>query len=126
MALSTRALAEADLVLERTFSTQRQKHAQLEPTAAVADVTEDGRLTVSSALQSPHRARANLASIFNLPNANVRVVTPLIGGAFGKSDALTAEPFVAAAALVCKRFVWSTRASRISSEPTRATRRSRM
>jgi xanthine dehydrogenase molybdenum-binding subunit len=97
------ALGAADLVLERTFSTQRQKHAQLEPTAAIAHVSEEGKLSVWSAHQSPHRARASLATIFNLPSANVRVVTPLIGGAFGKSDALTAEPFVAAAALLCKR-----------------------
>jgi xanthine dehydrogenase molybdenum-binding subunit len=97
------ALAGAALVLTRRFVTQRQKHAQLEPTGCVASMDRSGRLTVWSAHQSPHRLREALASIFRLPLARVQIVTPLIGGAFGKSDALTAEPYAVALTLATGR-----------------------
>lgn len=97
------ALAGAALVLERRFVTPRQKHAQLEPTGCVASVDSSGKLCVWSPHQSPHRLRDGLANIFQLPHAQVRVVTPLVGGAFGKSDAMTAEPFAVAAALATRR-----------------------
>jgi xanthine dehydrogenase molybdenum-binding subunit len=97
------AFARAALVLERRFVTPRQKQAQLEPTCCVAELDASGRLSVWSAHQSPYRLRDILANIFRFPRAKVRVVTPLIGGAFGKADALTAEPYAVAAALVTRR-----------------------
>jgi xanthine dehydrogenase molybdenum-binding subunit len=97
------ALAGAALVLERRFATPRQKQAQLEPTVCVAELDGSRKLTVWSPHQSPHRLREALASVFGLPQPRVRVVTPLVGGAFGKSDALTAEPYAAALTLITGR-----------------------
>src|SRR5205085_1364656 len=85
------AMASAALVVERSFTTSKQKQAQLERTSCVAEF-RDGRLTVWSPHQAPHRARATLARIFGLPLTSVRVVLPAVGGAFGKGDALTVEP----------------------------------
>src|SRR6266511_1393190 len=97
------ALDAATLVLEQRFVTPRQKQAQLEPTGCVAEVDGNGKLTVWSPNHAPHRIRNALASIFGLPQSKVRVVTPLIGGTFGKGDALTAEPYGAALALATGR-----------------------
>jgi xanthine dehydrogenase molybdenum-binding subunit len=97
------ALAGAELVLERRFATSRQKQAQLEPTCCVVDIAPDGRLTVWSPTQAPHRARLALARLFKLPLNRVRVVNPAIGGAFGKGDALSAEPYAVALALLTRR-----------------------
>ena len=92
------AFADAALVIERTFTTARQKQAQLEPTGGIAEWDADGRLTVWSPCQAPHRARFTLAGLFGLPLTDVRVIVPTIGGAFGKGDALTVEPYAAVAA----------------------------
>jgi xanthine dehydrogenase molybdenum-binding subunit len=97
------AFAAAALVVEATFRTARQKHAQLEPTGCLAAVGEDGRITVWTPHQAPHRARYTLARLFGMPANRVRVIVPSVGGAFGKNDALTAEPYAIAASLVSGR-----------------------
>lgn len=95
------SLASAASVIRKQFRTSKQKQAQMEPTGCVAVVVDDV-LHVWSPHQSPHRARRTLAHLFDLPVARVRVIPPVIGGAFGKGDALTAEPFAVALALVTR------------------------
>jgi len=97
------ALRSAATVVERRLETSKQKQAQLEPTCCIADPTPDGGVTVWSPAQSPHRARHTLAHLFGLRQSQVRVVAPAIGGAFGKGDALTAEPYAVALALRTRR-----------------------
>ena len=97
------AFADAAVVVEGTFDTARQKHAQLESTGCVAMVGDDGRITVWTPHQAPHRARFTLARLFGIPANQVRVVVPTVGGAFGKNDALTAEPYAVAASLLTGR-----------------------
>jgi xanthine dehydrogenase molybdenum-binding subunit len=98
-----RAFADAAVVVERTFVTSRQKQAQLEPTGALAMVDSDGRITVWTPHQAPHRARYTLARLFGIPAARIRVIVPTVGGAFGKNDALTAEPYAICGALLTGR-----------------------
>jgi xanthine dehydrogenase molybdenum-binding subunit len=93
------ALRGAAAVVERRLETSKQKQAQLEPTCCVAEPTPGGGVTVWAPAQSPHRARHTLAHLFGLRLSQVRVVPPAIGGAFGKGDALTAEPYAVALAL---------------------------
>jgi xanthine dehydrogenase molybdenum-binding subunit len=97
------ALRSAATVLERRMETSKQKQAQLEPTCCVVDPTPDGGVTVWAPAQSPHRARRTLAHLFGLRLSQVRVISPAIGGAFGKGDALTAEPYAVALALQTRR-----------------------
>lgn len=97
------ALAAAATVIERRLETSKQKQAQLEPTCCVADPAPDGGVTVWAPGQSPHRARHTLAHLFGLRLSQVRVISPAIGGAFGKGDALTAEPYAVALALATGR-----------------------
>ncbi len=97
------ALADAALVLERRFVTSKQKQAQLEPPCCVAEVAADGKLTVWSPTQAPHRVRLTLARLFGLPLHRVRVVVPPTGGAFGKNDGVIGEPYAVALALLLGR-----------------------
>jgi xanthine dehydrogenase molybdenum-binding subunit len=94
---------EAATRVECRLSTAKQKQAQLEPTCCVVRPESDGGVTVWSPIQCPHRARRTLAHLFGLPFSKVRIVNPAIGGAFGKGDALTAEHYAVAAALVTRR-----------------------
>jgi xanthine dehydrogenase molybdenum-binding subunit len=98
-----RALAGAAAVVERRFTTSKQKQAQLEPTCCLVEPAPDGGVTVWGPLQSPHRARHTLAHLFGLRLSQVRVVAPAIGGVFGKGDALTSEPYAVALALATGR-----------------------
>ena len=97
------AFARADRVVERPFSTPRQKQCQLEPTGCLVVPTPDGRVEVWTSHQSPHRARSTLARLFSIPETRLRVVNAEIGGAFGKADALTAEPYALALSLATGR-----------------------
>ena len=97
------AFAGADRVLESHFDTPRQKQCQLEPTGCLVVPTADDRIEVWTSHQAPHRARTTLARVFSIPETRLRVVNPEIGGAFGKADALTAEPYALALSLVTGR-----------------------
>ncbi len=79
----------ADLVFEDTFRTQMFYHAYLEPHAALAEVSENGKVTVWATTQSPFMMRAQLAEVFHLPMSRIRVIASRCGGGFGgKSKSL--------------------------------------
>jgi carbon-monoxide dehydrogenase large subunit len=78
------AFAQADFVLERTYRTQRHTGFPLEGRACVADYDPAGEfLTFYSATQIPHLVRTGLADTLGLPEHNVRVIAPDVGGGFG-------------------------------------------
>ncbi|NIM70969.1 MAG: molybdopterin-dependent oxidoreductase [Xanthomonadales bacterium] len=80
------AFAAADVVVENTYRTRWAEHAFLETEGAVAQLDDEGVLTVYSSCQAPHRDRMQIARALGLPESRVRVVTPYIGGAFGGKD----------------------------------------
>ena len=90
--------AEADLVIEETYTTSRQKQCQLELNVSVASFGEDGRLSLWTTCAMPHLARLMIADIFDLPAEMVRVLTLNIGGGFGNRLGLVAEPVAVALA----------------------------
>ncbi len=64
-------------------------HAAIEPHCAVASWSADGQLTVWSASQVTHYLHRELAKVIGIPEEKVRVIQPVIGGAFGGKS----EPF---------------------------------
>ena len=91
--------AEADVVYEGEFSTQRVQHASLETHAAIAWVDEAGRLNVRSSTQVPFLTRDMLAKLFGLDRSLVRVMCERVGGGFGGKQEMLVEDVVALAAL---------------------------
>ena len=77
-----KGLTESDAVVEAEYRTQVQTHSALETHGVVADWRPDG-LTVYASTQSTLSVRDELAEIFNLPKAKVRVITEYMGGGFG-------------------------------------------
>jgi xanthine dehydrogenase molybdenum-binding subunit len=88
--------AQADIVVQETFTTSRQKHIQMEPTACLAHWDESGKISVWTPTQTPHLNKQKLASLFEVPQNRVRVVNPHIGGAFGATLGFTLEPHAVA------------------------------
>ncbi len=100
-----RAFAEADIVLEDTYTVPRYAHCAIEPHIAVGLYDQSGRLTLWSASQSPHTQRNVFAETFaplGLRHKDIRVVTPYIGGGFGGKAGVTMEILVAAFAIAVK------------------------
>lgn len=84
-----RLMAEADVVIEGEYFFEGTTHAAIEPHCAIGLYDESGKLTVWSATQVPHYLHRELARVLGLDAANVRVVQPPVGGAFGGKS----EPF---------------------------------
>lgn len=79
-----KAFAEADLVIEEELRFERQMAMTLEARGLIADFNPgDGSLTVIHAHQSPFQMQEIFAKHLGIPEHNVRVVAPDIGGAFG-------------------------------------------
>ncbi|MFJ4868470.1 molybdopterin-dependent oxidoreductase [Streptomyces sp. NPDC088757] len=103
-----RGFAEADVVYEETFRTQRVQHASLETHGCVAyfEPKEDGtgeRLTVRSSTQTPFLTRRALCALYGLPEDGVRVVAGRVGGGFGGKQEMLTEDVVTLAALKLRR-----------------------
>ena len=89
--------ADCAVVVDRTYRTAGAQHTPMEPHASVARWDGD-RLTVWTGTQTPFNLRGELARIFGLPQEQVRVVCPLMGGAFGAKTFVRLEAIAAALA----------------------------
>jgi carbon-monoxide dehydrogenase large subunit len=88
------AFRDAPVVLERTFRQQRLIPSAMEPRAVVASCV-GGEFTIWSATQIPHVLRLMLAMVTGIPEQNVRVIAPDVGGGFGSKLQVTAEEVLA-------------------------------
>jgi len=88
-------LAEADLVLERTYTFPRVFHYTLEPHGAIASVTAD-EITVWTNTGHPYQLRQELADTFGVSLNRIRVIVPYVGGSFGAKSFPKLEPLAAA------------------------------
>lgn len=71
-------------VVEEEFHFGRHTAVTLEPRAIVADWdASEGKLSVHHATQTPYQFQDLYSRHFGIPEANVRVVAPDIGGSFG-------------------------------------------
>ncbi len=70
------------ITLQQKYLVQYIAHAPLEPRAAVAE-WQNGKLTVWTGTQRPFGVRDDLVSHFNLTAAQVRVIQPDMGSAYG-------------------------------------------
>lgn len=102
--------AEADVILEETFSTSWQEHAYLQPDAGIAFIDEQGRVVIETAGQWLHEDRRQIAQMLQLPEDQVVVRYAKIGGAFGGREDLSVQHVLALAAWKLRRpvaLVWS-------------------
>jgi CO/xanthine dehydrogenase Mo-binding subunit len=90
------AVAGAAAVAHETYRYAGSTHVPIEPHCAVARMDPDGNLTVWSSTQIPHYVQRELSRVLGLAQSKVRVIQPLLGGAFGgKSDPFALEFCVA-------------------------------
>ncbi|HYY89359.1 MAG TPA: xanthine dehydrogenase family protein molybdopterin-binding subunit [Chloroflexota bacterium] len=94
--------AKAEHVFEDIFTSPAVSHVPFETHVCVAHI-ENGRLIVWATTQTPHNLRAQLADVFRLPLAQVRVIVPTLGGGYGAKCYPKTEPITAALAQVTRR-----------------------
>ena len=88
----TAALAAADQVVEFTFTSGRQAAVPLETRGAVAAFDPaSGRVTLSASTQMPHLLRTGIADVLGIPESELRVIAPEVGGGFGQKMPLIPE-----------------------------------
>jgi len=82
------ALADCDIVIERTYRTQMIEHAYLEPEAGLA-WWEDEVLVVKQPTKHAHLDLSQLSLILSLPTERLRIICATIGGYFGDKQGLS-------------------------------------
>ena len=88
------AFRDAPVVLERNYRQQRLIPSAMEPRAVVCSCV-GGEFTLWSATQIPHVLRVMLALVTGIPEQNLRVIAPDVGGGFGSKLQVTAEEVLA-------------------------------
>ena len=102
--------AKADVIVESEYRTPVQEHAYLQPEAGLAYIDEAGRITVACGGQWTHEDREQIAHALHMPDENIRVVYPAIGGAFGGREDMSVQIVLALAAWKLQRpvkIIWS-------------------
>lgn len=77
-----KAFAEAAYTDKHVYQTQRISHSAIEPHACIATY-ENGEYTIFSSTQSVYICQYWLARALGVPEGNVRVIKPRVGGGFG-------------------------------------------
>jgi len=94
---------QADVVVERTFTTQAVHQGYIEPHACVATVSEDGQADVWCTTQGHWMVRAQCARLLGWETSRIRVTASEIGGGFGGKTVVYLEPVALALARKARR-----------------------
>jgi xanthine dehydrogenase YagR molybdenum-binding subunit len=76
------AFAAAPVTLDATYTTPDQSHAMMEPHATIA-AWEGDKLTLWTSNQMIGWSVGDMAKTLGIPKANIRMISPYIGGGFG-------------------------------------------
>ncbi|MFI1393591.1 xanthine dehydrogenase family protein molybdopterin-binding subunit [Streptomyces sp. NPDC020681] len=88
--------ARADIVVQRRYTQQRLIPNAIEPRSVVATPpTASNEYTLYSSTQIPHVARVTLSMTTGIPEHQLRVVAPDVGGGFGSKLQVYGEEAVA-------------------------------
>lgn len=82
---------QADVIFEETFFTPTYEHAFMEPECSLAQVNEDGRIEIFVGSQIPYADREQVAAALDIPQKEVRVRGPLVGGGFGGKEDIVGQ-----------------------------------
>lgn len=97
------AFAKADIIIENDYETPMVDHAYFEQDICIAEPDlATGGIKLISPNQAVFQGRRHLAGVFNLPQAKINCVSPLVGGGFGGKEDSTMDVSVVAGVLALK------------------------
>jgi xanthine dehydrogenase YagR molybdenum-binding subunit len=91
------ALSSAEVSIDETYTIPTEHHNPMEPHATIAE-WKGAKLMLHDKTQWVPNVREHLAQVFGIPEADVHVVCPFIGGAFGSGLRPWSHPIAAAMA----------------------------
>ncbi len=80
------ALAAAARVVEGEYRTGHQEHIYIECQGMIAEVEEDGGVSVLGSMQCPYYVHKALTHALKLPDDKVRIRASVVGGGFGGKE----------------------------------------
>jgi aerobic carbon-monoxide dehydrogenase large subunit len=90
------AVGEAEVVVKQRILQQRLIPVAMETRAVIADFTPiENKVTVWTSSQVPHWVRLCLTLGTGIPEANIRVIAPDVGGGFGSKIHIYPEEYLA-------------------------------
>ena len=82
---------EADVIVERELRTKTVHQGYIEPHAATAWWTPDGKITVWCSSQGHFPVRERIAAVLKIPSSRIKVIPMEIGGGFGGKTTIYLE-----------------------------------
>ncbi|MGE5269148.1 MAG: xanthine dehydrogenase family protein molybdopterin-binding subunit [Thiohalocapsa sp.] len=89
---------EAEVTIERRYTSQPVHQAYIEPHACVVSIGADDQCTIFSSSQGQFMVRAYCAKLLGIDLANIRAIPAEIGGGFGGKTLVYLEPVALALA----------------------------
>jgi carbon-monoxide dehydrogenase large subunit len=93
------AFAQADVILERTYTAAPLQHAPMETHGGMAQAQPDGSITMWMHIQAPFLQRRIIAEALGMRPEQIRIITGCVGGSFGGKIFVSIEALLAAIAL---------------------------
>ena len=84
--------AQAEVVLERSYTTAAVHQGYIEPHAVVASVTADGQAQIWCCTQGQFMVRTYVGQLLGMETSQIRVTPSEIGGGFGGKTVVYLEP----------------------------------
>ena len=114
------AFAQSDIVFERTYTSQATQTAPMETFRAFATTDAFGRISVTTSTQVPFHVRRMVAQSLDIPQSQVQVIKPRIGGGFGAKQTAVSAVYPAFVTWMTKKpskIIFSRVESQIASSP---------
>ncbi len=92
-------LAQAAVVVEHTYRASSVLHVAMEPHGGVAQMDDNGQITLWASTQAPFAKRDLIAQALGLGPERLRMVTPFVGGGFGGKTHVSIEALLVALAM---------------------------
>ncbi len=86
-----KAWAESEVIIEGNFSLPQSDHLAMETRNARAQIMSDGRVIIYTSSQGPYSVKKLLSEYYNIPEGNIIVKVPFVGGGFGGKAAMQLE-----------------------------------
>ena len=90
-----KGFAEADVVIEREFTTSTVHQGYIEPHNVTALWNNDNRISIWCSTQGSFTVRNSVAAVFDKPVSEIKVTPMEIGGGFGGKIPVYVEPLAA-------------------------------
>lgn len=75
--------AESHIIIESSFTLPQSDHLAMETRNTNAKILPDGKVIIYTSSQAPFSVQKKLSKLYNIPEGDIIVRVPLVGGAFG-------------------------------------------